>query len=87
MSVMLIVCDPSANAESALEGAIADYDGTKVVEGCFLIKTKEHPRLVASMVGKHLPPDTTFYVFELDRRYDGFGPVDVNKWLKKNLKK
>ncbi|MGN2390313.1 hypothetical protein [Pelomicrobium sp. G1] len=87
MPVMLIVCDPAANAGSALEAAVADHDGVQIIEGCFLIKTREHPRVLAGMVEQHLPGDTTFYVFELDGRYDGFGPVDVNKWLRKNLKK
>jgi hypothetical protein len=87
MSVMLILCDPTADGGSALAAAVADHDGVQVMEGCFLIKTKEHPRVVAAMVEQHLPSDATFYVFELDRRYDGFGPVDVNKWLRKNLKK
>lgn len=87
MSILLIVTEGSAKAAEALETALKDREPMKVNDGCFLVKTKDHPRLVAMDVEGALPDKTTFYVFELDRRYDGYGPVDVNKWLKKYLKK
>jgi hypothetical protein len=87
MSILLIVTEGSAEASETLMEVVKDREPVKVNEGCFLVKTKDHPRLVAMEVEAALPEKTTFYVFELDRRYDGYGPVDVNKWLKKNLKK
>ncbi|HSO05783.1 MAG TPA: hypothetical protein VLW45_00975 [Pelomicrobium sp.] len=87
MSILLIVTESSAKAGEALETVVKDMEATKVNDGCFLVKTKDHPRLLAMQVEAALPEKATFYVFELDRRYDGYGPVDVNKWLKKNLKK
>ncbi|MFZ5555553.1 MAG: hypothetical protein ACOZDY_02325 [Pseudomonadota bacterium] len=87
MSILLIVTEGSPKVSEALEEIVKDLEPMKVNDGCFLVKTKDHPRLIAMQVEAGLPEKSTFYVFELDRRYDGYGPVDVNKWLKKNLKK
>jgi hypothetical protein len=87
MSILLIVTEGSSKAAEALEAALKDREPMRVNDGAYLVKTKDHPRLVAMEVEAALPDKTTFYVFELDRRYDGYGPVDLNKWLKKNLKK
>lgn len=87
MSILLIVTESSAKAAEALAKVVADMEAMKINDGCFLVRTKDHPRLLAMAVEAALPDKATFYVFELDRRYDGYGPVDVNKWLKKNLKK
>lgn len=87
MSILLIVTESSPKVSEALEEIVKDLEPMKVNDGCFLVKTKDHPRLIAMQVEAGLPEKSTFYVFELDRRYDGYGPVDVNKWLKKNLKK
>ena len=38
-----------------------------------------------NLLRQHLDPDDTIYVITLTRRWDGFGPTAVNRWLQQRL--
>lgn len=88
MSVLLVSCESDAEETlKALEKLMTKEPGVHIGQGCYLVESKDHPRVLSHALGSTLPQGTTFYVFELTHRYDGFGPVDTNQWLKKHLKK
>lgn len=90
MSILLITIDPDKNPAKAGKefGEYLDrFKHVKLAGNTYAVKTKEHPRVISWELQNLLGKDASYYVINLNAPYDGFGPVDVNDWLKKNLKK
>lgn len=92
MAVLLVTIDPE-NEKSAtkldkeINAFLEQFKHVRLSENTYAIRTKDHPRVISWELQKILDQDATYYVAALSSPYDGFGPVDTNDWLKKNLKK
>ncbi|MBI2314234.1 MAG: hypothetical protein HYU77_17250 [Betaproteobacteria bacterium] len=90
MTVLLITIDPDkspAKGGKDFGEYLERFKHVRLAENAFAVRTKEHPRVISWELGKLLGKDATYYVISLNAPYDGFGPADVNDWLKKHLKK
>lgn len=92
MSILLVTIDPEKEKDAAKSGKeitafLEQFKHVRLAENVYAIRTKDHPRVISWELQKILDKDTTYYVATLSSPYDGFGPVDTNDWLKKNLKK
>lgn len=92
MSILLVTIDPEKEKSAAKFGKemnafLEQFKHVRLADNTYAIRTKDHPRVISWELQNILDKDTTYYVATLSSPYDGFGPVDTNDWLKKNLKK
>lgn len=57
----------------------------KITDSCYAVSTHLQPSELLLELRPHLTRDDSLYIFTLDGPWIGFGPNDVNEWLRERL--
>lgn len=64
---------------------IKSYSWARLSESSYAILTSASPSDVYNKLRPYMDDNDTLYVIGLHQPWMGYGPVEVNKWLDKNL--
>ena len=87
MAAILITYDLNKPGKdySGLYDTIKMYSWARLSESSYAIITDKHIDTIYNELKEHIDSNDVLYVVSLKKPWNGYGPKEVNEWLRDNL--